>query len=105
MNMPRPIPIIGTASVSPIIMKNLDCRNGASSGCLAIPSINLLPKIPTPIPAGIGVGILGSKFIEGIARQPELAPFLQSKFFIMMGLTDAVPMIGIGLGMFMLFVL
>ena len=47
MNMPRPIPIIGTASVSPIIMKNLDCRNGASSGCLAIPSINLLPKIPT----------------------------------------------------------
>ena len=57
------------------------------------------------IGAGIGVGILGSKFIEGIARQPELAPFLQSKFFIMMGLTDAVPMIGIGLGMFMLLVL
>ena len=57
------------------------------------------------IGAGIGVGILGSKFIEGIARQPELAPFLQAKFFIMMGLTDAVPMIGIGLGMFMLFVL
>jgi F-type H+-transporting ATPase subunit c len=57
------------------------------------------------IGAGIGVGILGSKFIEGIARQPELAPFLQSKFFIMMGLTDAVPMIGIGLGLFMLFVL
>jgi F-type H+-transporting ATPase subunit c len=57
------------------------------------------------IGAGIGVGILGSKFIEGIARQPELAPFLQVKFFIMMGLTDAVPMIGIGLGMFMLFVL
>ena len=57
------------------------------------------------IGAWIGVGILGSKFIEGIARQPELAPFLQSKFFIMMGLTDAVPMIGIGLGMFMLFVL
>ena len=27
------------------------------------------------IGAGIGVGVLGSKFIEGIARQPELAPF------------------------------
>ncbi|MDA9123998.1 F0F1 ATP synthase subunit C, partial [Gammaproteobacteria bacterium] len=25
------------------------------------------------IGAGVGVGILGSKFIEGIARQPELA--------------------------------
>ena len=54
------------------------------------------------IGAGIGVGILGSKFIEGIARQPELAPF-QGRFFLMMGLTDAVPMIGVGLGMYMLF--
>ena len=44
------------------------------------------------IGAGIGVGVLGSKFIEGIARQPELAPFLQGRFFLMMGLTDAVPM-------------
>ena len=50
------------------------------------------------IGAGVGVGILGSKFIEGIARQPELAPFLQGRFFLMMGLTDAVPMIGVGLG-------
>ena len=55
------------------------------------------------IGAGIGVGVLGSKFIEGIARQPELAPFLQGRFFLMMGLTDAVPMIGVGLGMYMLF--
>jgi F-type H+-transporting ATPase subunit c len=57
------------------------------------------------IGAGIGVGVLGSKFIEGIARQPELAPFLQGRFFLMMGLTDAVPMIGVGLGMYMLFAL
>jgi F-type H+-transporting ATPase subunit c len=57
------------------------------------------------IGAGVGVGILGSKFIEGIARQPELAPFLQGRFFLMMGLTDAVPMIGVGLGMYMLFAL
>ena len=35
------------------------------------------------IGAGIGVGVLGSKFIEGIARQPELAPFLQGRFFLM----------------------
>ena len=47
------------------------------------------------IGAGVGVGILGSKFIEGIARQPELAPFLQGRFFLMMGLTDAVPMIAV----------
>ena len=55
------------------------------------------------IGAGIGVGVLGSKFIEGIGRQPELTPFLQGRFFLMMGLTDAVPMIGIGLVMYMLF--
>ena len=36
------------------------------------------------IGAGVGVGVLGSKFIEGIARQPELAPFLQGRFFLMM---------------------
>ena len=55
--------------------------------------------------AAIGIGNLGGKYMEGIARQPELAPFLQGRFFLMMGLTDAVPMIGVGLGMFMLFVL
>ena len=52
---------------------------------------------------GIGDGFLRSKFIKWIARQPELAPFLQGRFFLMMGLTDAVPMIGVGLGMYMLF--
>ena len=50
-----------------------------------------------------GVGVLGSKFIEAAARQPELIPMLRGQFFLMMGLTDAVPMIGIGLGMYMLF--
>ena len=57
------------------------------------------------IGAGVGVGVLGSKFIEAAARQPELIPMLRGQFFLMMGLTDAVPMIGIGLGMYMLFVL
>ena len=49
------------------------------------------------IGAGIGVGVLGSKFIEAAARQPELIPMLRGQFFLMMGLTDAVPMIGVGL--------
>ena len=57
------------------------------------------------IGAGVGVGVLGSKFIESAARQPELIQMLRGQFFLMMGLTDAVPMIGIGLGMYMLFVL
>ena len=43
----------------------------------------------------IGFGLLGGKFIEGAARQPEMAPMLQVKMFIIAGLLDAVPMIGI----------
>ncbi|KKP08738.1 F0F1 ATP synthase subunit C [Vibrio cholerae] len=33
--------------------------------------------------------------MEGAARQPEMAPMLQVKMFIIAGLLDAVPMIGI----------
>lgn len=43
----------------------------------------------------IGFGLLGGKFLEGAARQPEMAPMLQVKMFIIAGLLDAVPMIGI----------
>ncbi|WP_438362336.1 F0F1 ATP synthase subunit C [Marinobacterium sedimentorum] len=53
--------------------------------------------------AAIGIGILGGKFLEGAARQPELIPLLRTQFFIVMGLVDAVPMIGVGLGLYVLF--
>ena len=55
------------------------------------------------IGAAVGVGILGSKFLEGAARQPELIPLLRTQFFIMMGLVDAVPMIGVGIGLYIIF--
>lgn len=51
----------------------------------------------------IGFGLLGGKFLEGAARQPELAPMLQVKLFIVAGLLDAVAMIGIGLALFFTF--
>ncbi|GAA5193831.1 F0F1 ATP synthase subunit C [Ferrimonas gelatinilytica] len=51
----------------------------------------------------IGFGLLGGKFLEACARQPEMAPTLQTKMFIIAGLLDAVPMIGVGIGMYMLF--
>ena len=51
----------------------------------------------------IGVGILGGKLLEGSACQPELAPMLQGKFFLVMGLVDAVPMIGLGIALFLIF--
>lgn len=51
----------------------------------------------------IGFGLLGGKFLEGAARQPEVVPMLQVKMFIVAGLLDAVTMIGIGLAMFFTF--
>ena len=50
----------------------------------------------------IGFGLLGGKFLEGAARQPELVPMLQIKMFIVAGLLDAVTMIGVGIGLFAL---
>ena len=51
----------------------------------------------------IGFGLLGGKFLEGAARQPELAPMLQVKMFIVAGLLDAVTMIGVPIALFLLF--
>jgi F-type H+-transporting ATPase subunit c len=52
----------------------------------------------------IGFAILGGKLLDGSARQPELAPMLQGKMFLIAGLLDAVPMIGVGIAMYILFV-
>lgn len=52
----------------------------------------------------IGFAMLGGKLLECSARQPEMAPMLQGKMFLIAGLLDAVPMIGVGLAMYMLFV-
>ena len=55
--------------------------------------------------AAIGIGVLGGRFLEGAARQPELIPMLRTQFFIVMGLTDAVPMIAVGVSLYILFAL
>lgn len=51
----------------------------------------------------IGFGLLGGKFLEGAARQPEMTPMLQVKMFIIAGLLDAVSMIGVGIGLYFTF--
>ena len=51
----------------------------------------------------IGFGLLGGRFLEGAARQPELIPLLRTQFFLMMGLTDAVPMIAVGVAFYVIF--
>jgi F-type H+-transporting ATPase subunit c len=51
----------------------------------------------------IGFGLLGGRFLEGAARQPEMVPMLQIKMFIVAGLLDAVTMIGVGVALFFTF--
>jgi F-type H+-transporting ATPase subunit c len=52
------------------------------------------------IGACIGIGVMGSKFLESAARQPELTPMLQTKMFLLAGLIDAAFLIGVGLAMY-----
>lgn len=53
--------------------------------------------------AAVGVGVLGGKFLEGVARQPEQLPLLRTQLFIVLGLVDAVPMIAVGIALYLLF--
>jgi len=50
--------------------------------------------------ACIGIGVMGSKFLESVARQPELTPMLQTKMFLLVGLIDAAFLIGVGLALY-----
>ncbi len=51
----------------------------------------------------IGFSLLGGKFLESSARQPELTPMLQTKMFIVAGLLDAVPIIGVAIALLLIF--
>ena len=52
------------------------------------------------IGACIGIGIMGSKFLEAAARQPELIPMLQGRMFLLVGLIDASFIIGLAMAMY-----
>ncbi len=53
--------------------------------------------------ACIGIGLMGGKYIEGAARQPELMDKLQTKMFLLAGLIDAAFLIGVGIAMMFAF--
>jgi F-type H+-transporting ATPase subunit c len=53
--------------------------------------------------ACLGIGIMGSKFLESAARQPELVPMLQGRMFLLAGLIDAAFLIGVGVAMMFAF--
>ena len=58
-----------------------------------------LPALGT----AIGFGVLGGKFLEGVARQPDLTPMLMTRMFLMSGLVDAFAAIGIVMGFILFF--
>ncbi|CAN5847093.1 F0F1 ATP synthase subunit C [soil metagenome] len=47
----------------------------------------------------LGIGLVGQKFLEGTARQPELVDTLQTKFFLIAGVTDGAFIIATGIGL------
>ena len=52
--------------------------------------------------ACIGIGIMGSRYLESAARQPELMNALQT-MFLLAGLIDAAFLIGVGIAMMFAF--
>jgi F-type H+-transporting ATPase subunit c len=52
---------------------------------------------------GIGMGLLGGRFLESAARQPELTPMLRTQMFLVVALLDAIAMIGVGIALFFSF--
>ncbi len=53
--------------------------------------------------ACLGIALMGSKFLESAARQPELVPMLQGRMFLLAGLIDAAFIIGLAVALFFAF--
>lgn len=53
--------------------------------------------------ACIGIAMMGGKYLESAARQPELMDKLQTKMFLLAGLIDAAFLIGVGIAMMFAF--
>lgn len=53
--------------------------------------------------SALGWGMICSKFLEGIARQPEMRPQLTGQMLFTGGLMEAFPMIVLGISMWFIF--
>jgi F-type H+-transporting ATPase subunit c len=53
--------------------------------------------------SAIGDGIVASKAVEAIARQPEARPNIFTFLFLGVGVLEAFPIIALGLAFYMLF--
>lgn len=53
--------------------------------------------------SALGWGLICSKYIEGVTRQPELRPMLMGQMLFTGGLMEAFPMIVLGMAMWFTF--
>jgi F-type H+-transporting ATPase subunit c len=53
--------------------------------------------------SALGWGMICSRYIEGIARQPEMRPQLMGQMLFTGGLMEAFPMIVLGMSMWFIF--
>ncbi len=53
--------------------------------------------------SAIGDGIVSSRAVEAIARQPEARPNIFTFMFLGVGILEAFPIIGLGLGLYLFF--
>ena len=51
----------------------------------------------------IGMGLLGGKFLESSARQPELAPMLRTQLFLVVAFLDVIAIIGVAVAFIFLY--
>ncbi|MDA8389425.1 MAG: F0F1 ATP synthase subunit C [Gammaproteobacteria bacterium] len=54
--------------------------------------------------SALGWGLICSKYMEGIARQPEMLPTLRVQMFITAGLMESFPFIALAFAMYFTFV-
>jgi F-type H+-transporting ATPase subunit c len=47
----------------------------------------------------VGIGLATMKYMEGCARQPELMPELQTRYFLGVGVIDGAFIIATGIGL------
>jgi F-type H+-transporting ATPase subunit c len=74
---------------------------GALQGNMAI-AIGIIIGLGA-LGACLGIALMAAKFLESTARQPELAPMLQGKMFLLAGLIDAPFIIGLAVALLFAF--
>lgn len=69
---------------------------------MTVIAVALLIGLPS-LGTAIGFGVLGGKFLEGVARQPELTGLLMVRMFIAAAFVDAFAAISIAMGFYLLY--